>query len=232
MKKFLLWVVLCMFAFASVGNIALADNAQTEGDVYYQNLENWPYQHWVFMDDSEIASFEADGWVRRTGELWYDANHHHDPDDPKIQDVSVEDVQELYNEGYTFHLNYTWVCPKEIQQTYGNQSVSVGYWILSPDEVCEYLSTYVKPEIKPNSNHSVSFVSEWYYKGQLAIFDGTETEEELNKFSMVRNIFETYNYGFGSKLYLRNGMFEEYSYSEAVEISQTISFSDELPVWN
>lgn len=227
------WIlVVCMLM--SMGVVAFAtgsENADTVpvGDVYELSPADWPARHWVFMTEEEIEGYEANGWERYVGVIWYDANKN-------VMTncfVKPKDVQKLYNEGCTFHVMYTWVCSAEnCTLKSGEQSVSVGRWILSPEQATEYHKTYVKPELKIlKMVPTISFESQFYYNGLACEVTGEEEQRILDGVKFVRYKFDSYDYGYGSKLYLRNGEYDEYTFAEALEAAQNNAFQNELPAW-
>lgn len=230
MKKFLLWVMACVLMFAGLNITAFAENANgVEGVEYYLNQEGWPTKHWAFMSDEEVGSYEAAGWQRDTGVLWMYFDGQSWTYDSSVQLPEESEVQGLYSDGYTCNVFYTWIRPNVNGH---DESVTVGQWVLSPDQATELMGTFVVPEFKMIKTSYDTYDSEWYYDGVSASLSGEETEEELAKFTFVRFIYQTFDYGFGSKLYLRNGEAKQYSFAEAVEENEKVGFFNEMPNWN
>ena len=227
------WIlVVCMLMSMSIVAVATGvenGDAVTVGDVYEMVPADWPTKHWVYMTEEEIEGYESRGWERYVGVIWYDA----DRNVMTSAIVSPKQVQKLYNEGCTFHVMYTWVCSADaFENKFGEQSVSVGRWILSPEQAIEYHTTYMKPELKiikmvPN----ISYESQFYYNGLACEVTGEEEQKILDSVKFVRHKFDFYDYGYGSKLYLRNGEYEEYTYTEALENATQHAFQNELPNW-
>lgn len=228
MKKFALWtLVVCILMSMGI----VCTTAVAEGDVYYLDSAGWPSRHWEYMNDSLIAEYEAEGWERYTGVLWYDKDWHA----ADFQNVAVSDIKELYDEGYTFHVIYSWICPADVLNKNGEQSVYVGRWILSSDQAIEYHKTYVKPEIPselPNDVDAV-FISQFYYNNMACELDGTESEEVLENVEFIRHQFDNYHFGKGSELFLNSGENESYDYEAVLEILENAGgFFNEMPAWN
>ena len=235
MKKFVLWIlVVCMLFTMSMVNIttAVADGANLVGtDTYSLNPEGYPSKHWCLMTEDEIALYEELGWERVTGVLWYDDERYV----IDFTEINTADIQNMYNAGYTCHVLYTWVCPARKLNKYQEQSVSVGSWILSPEQAEEYQTTVVVPWIDVmglNENPEVSFMSQWYYENMASSMPDINLTEGKEKYLYVRYVFDTYEYGKGSVLYLRNGDQLEYTFDEVLEVVETSGgFENELPVW-
>lgn len=230
MKRFFVWVmVVCMLMTMGMMNItAIAEGTENEGMVYLMNPEGWPKMHWAYMSDEEVASYEGAGWVRDTGVLWMYFDGMSWTYDPSVQLPQDTEVQELYNDGYTCNVFYTWLRPNVNGH---EQSVTVGQWVLSPELAAEYMNTFVIPEFKMLKTAYETYDSEWYYNGVSAALTGNENEKQLEKFSFVRFIYQTFDYGFGSKLYLRNGDAKVYTYAEAIEENEKVGFFNEMPAW-
>ncbi len=219
----LVMVICCTAAFA-------------EGDVYAIRDERYPDRHWAYMTDEEIASYEAIGWQRVTGVLWYDTKDYSYTDFGEIS----EDPQELINEGYVFHVIYSWICPGDKLGKYLEQSVSAGYWQLNVDEIkAFYASGYEYPQltVNPAKKTGTLYESNWVIDGKYASDpDDTMPQEELDKYEFVRvayddynPAYDDYNPGYGEELVLLNGDVQVFSLAEAVEIG---GFDGEMPRWN
>ena len=234
MKKFLLWVmVICMLMTMGMANVTAFADGTNGTDQYYLQPENWPNKHWALMDDEEVAAIEEAGWIREEGVLWAYFDGTSWTYTSEVEDANASEVQDLYNKGYQFSVLYTWVCPAEFLGTASEQSVSVGQWVMSPEEATEYLKTYQIPEYPVGSISYSTFDSEWYNgDGISADMTGNESEEELKKFTLVRYIYNTYDYGYGSKLFIRNGEAEVYTYEEACVVNESTGFFNEMPKWH
>lgn len=232
MKKFVLWV-LVVSLFMSMNMVfatAVADGVSSnEGDVYYQNREGWPNKHWILMSSEEISTYEANGWKRYTGVLWFDGNNHA----VDFSEIDVNNIQNMYNDEYDFHIHYTWLLPASAQNNYREQSVTVGVWNLSPSQAIEYHKTYQLPAINCVGIPTASFMSGWFYENQSSAGpEYSEPVNELAKYRFVRDVYDTYDFNFGSILYLKNGNVAAYSYEEAMRINNSEGFQNELPKWN
>lgn len=228
MKKcFMLLLTLALLMIMGMTVFACADGntGVTEGDAYDLNPANWPNRHWCYMTANEIAQYEAIGWQRYTGVLWYD-------DEGKAMDfaeVQTDAIQNLYNKGYSFHVIYHWLCPGEKLGKHQEQSVYVGRWKLSPSQAIEYHNTYVVPELTMVGDSQNSYYSQWYFKNQESKEpEDSDPVEILPYYSYVRHIFETYMLGYGSELYLRTGNYDCYSLDEAIAIG---AFDSEIVHW-
>jgi hypothetical protein len=226
MKKFVLWVlVACMLMSMSMVSVT----AVAEGDVYYFEENGWPGRHWEYMSEYLIADYEAEGWERYTGVLWYDK----DWNAADFVFVDVDKIDELYNQGYSFHVIYSWICPVEISGKTGEQSVYVGRWILSREEAKAYYTTYIKPEIPAElGDAEIVYMSQFYYEGKACEIDGTEGEAILEDVMFIRFLFDNYSFGNGSELFIRTGEFEDYNCSYVLKmIEDGDAFFYEMPSW-
>ncbi len=222
MKRFISLILVVLMAFVSCAAFA-------EGDAYSFSDDRYPTKHWAYMTQEEIASYEAIGWQRTVGVLWYDTADYSYVDFAEIP----EDPQELINSGYVFHVIYSWVCPGERLGKYMEQSVSAGYWQLSVHEIrAFYAGGYQYPQlvIDPAKKTGTLYESNWAKDGAFASDpDDSMTEEELNKYEFVRIAYDEYNLGYGEDIVLLNGDLQVFSLAEAVEIG---GFDGEIPRWN
>jgi len=203
-------------------------SAFAEGDAYATRDERYPTKYWGYMTPEEIAHYEAIGWQRVTGVLWYDTTD----DNSWVDMYEVDDIQGLINQGYVFHVIYTWVCPGEKLGKYTEQSVSCGYWQMNVEEATQYHATYELPELDLSrvKKTGVLYESNWARNGEFASDpDDSMTEEELNEYTFVRVAYDQYTVGFGEEIVLLNGDVQEFTLAEAVEIG---GFDAEIPRWN
>ena len=200
--------------------------AFAEGDAYDVRDERYPDKHWIYMTPEEIASYEAIGWQRICGVLWYDTTDYSYTDFTEINDP-----QELINEGYVFHIIYTWVCPGEKLGKYVEQSVSAGYWQLNADEIRAFLVNYEYPTLTvPASKTGVLYESNWAKDGAFTSDpDDSMSDEELQQYSFVRIAYNDYNLGYGEDIVLLSGDVQVFTLDEAVAIG---GFDSEMPRWN
>jgi len=203
--------------------------AFAEGDTYAIQDDRYPTKHWAYMTQEEIASFEAIGWQRTTGVLWYDTADYSYADFSEIP----EDPQSLINDGYVFHVIYSWICPGEKLGKYMEQSVSAGYWQLNVDEIkAFYQNGYEYPQltVNPAKKTGTLYESNWAIDGEFATEpDDTMPQEQLDKYEFVRVAYDDYNLGYGEDIVLLNGDVQVFSLAEAVEIG---GFDAEMPRWN
>lgn len=233
MKKFVLWILMVFVLFTmSMANLTISVADTKNGDSYFFNSEGWPTKHWIYMTDGEIKSYESFGWKRETGVLWYDSERYV----VEFDELKTSQIQNLYNQGHTFHVLYTWTCPANKLNKYTEQSVSVGYWQFSPAQARVYHESYEVPEIEVDSLSelpAVQFMSQWYYDGQACDTPDTELTENIDKYIRVRYVFDMFDFGFGSKLYLRNGDLVEQTFEEALKALNDGKYAEnELHVWN
>lgn len=213
MKRFVLVtmaLVLLMSMSGMFSAIAFADGEEALGDIYYFNPEGWPTKHWVFMTNEEVASYEAAGWEQNVGVLWYDRNW----DAVDINDIEIDRIGELYNDGYRLAVLYTWICPASVLNKYQEQSVSVGTWILSAEQVAAYYTNgFVVPELPDLATAtSYHFMTQGYFNGQAC--GVPDDSMVLTNFRCARFVFELHDFMYGSKLYIRNGEYVLYTFEE------------------
>ena len=219
-KRFVTFLMAIMMVFACTAVFA-------EGDEYSVTDDRYPTKYWGFMTQEEIAHYEAIGWTRNTGVLWYDTE-----DNSFVDMFEVGDTQELINKGYVFHVIYTWICPGEKLGKYTEQSVSCGYWQLSAEQAALYHSTYEVPQLKVSESEKtgVLYESNWAVDGKYASEpDESMSEEELLKYSFVRVAYNEYFRGYGEDVVLLNGDVQVFSIEEALEIG---GFDSEMPRGN
>jgi len=217
MKKFLVFMVTLLMIFSSL-TVAVADGKP--GDEYYQQAEGWPNRHWVYMTDAEIAQYEAAGWERYVGVLWYHGDEPDPTEGPEaVFEINLTQIDQMYTDGDHFDVIYHWICPATKLNKYQEQSVYVGRWVLSQEQVLQYYENYQVPEIPAlEEPKDCRFTSQWYLDGKAADWKEDATEDELNEFVCVREVFDHYDFEYGSNLFLKNGDRAEYSYSQAVDI--------------
>lgn len=222
-KRFVLFMatLICL----SVVVLGYAEGSgEMEPDAYDFNPDNYPNRHWIFMEDEEIASYEEIGWQRYVGVLWYDAEQE---EADFREEVAISSIQELYNQGYTFHIIYHWVCPGEKLGKHQEQSVYAGRWILSPKQAIDFHQTYVVPDLTLAGREEVNYHSLWYYNNQECEEpDASVKEKERQNYRFVRQEYNHYDMGYGSNLYLRTGGYVEYTYDEACQLE---SVDGEMP---
>ncbi len=214
-KKFvaLILAVLMTMTFTAIGF--------AEGDIYTLAPQGAPDRFWGFMSDQEIAEYEAQGYQRYIGVLFTPVDY---------DQIRIEDVQDLYNEGVRLEVHYSWIHDR-LPGFDGEFSVSVGVWILTAEEAIEFIRTYQVPELDILENEPSGFVFEsgWYLDGQRA-FDpsGDESRAVLDLFTFVREEWAEFDRGFGEVIYLKTGVVEQYTFDEAVRQG---GFDNEV-VWN
>ena len=196
-------------------------------DAYDLRDERYPDKYWGFMTPEEIAKYEAIGWTRNVGVLWYDT-----ADNSFVDLFEVGDTQELVNKGYVFHIIYTWICPGEKLGKNMEQSVSCGYWQLSAEQAAAYHANYEIPELRVSDSEKtgVLYETNWVLDGQYASEpDDSMPAEELAKYTLARVAYNEYFRGYGEDIVLLNGDVLTYTIEEAIEAG---GFDSEMPRWD
>ena len=182
MKRFVLVTLVAVFLITL--SSLYATMAFAEDDVYYLNPEGWPTKHWTFMTYDEIAAYEAAGWSRTVGFVWYDKNW-------KVVDINrvgTNQIKSYYNhDGYRLVVLYNWVCPGSILNKYEEQSVSVGVWQLPSDMAVKFFKDCSVPEIPVLGNvKSYEFMTQGYYNGQAC--GEPDADMDVSHFVCVRYV--------------------------------------------
>ena len=210
MKTLRILVSIMMVASLLLAGFAIAEE---EGDIYYFQPAGWPDRHWAFMTSEQIAAYEAAGWVRYTGTLWYDSENHH----IEFVDININDIPQLYNDGLWMAVLYSWVHDGPSLGKKTQQNVSVGYWHVTAEQATEYIKTYVQPELPqlPQYPNAFGYYSYWYLDGQEA----AEPESLDQKgYNFVRYEHNVYKLGYGQEIVLLNGEVLVYTLDEAVKL--------------
>lgn len=231
MKRFVLLTLVTLMVM-SVTTMCLAEPA----DEYELNPAGWPDRHWEYMTQDEITAFEAAGWQRYVGVLWYnDSNYKYAPEVDTADAISIADVEAYYDQGYSFHVIYHWLMDGRLIGKQTEQSVYVGRWRLSREQAVEYFENNLTvPALMMNVKPLPEYYSLWYYNGKECSVP--EKDDPLYKF--VRIAYDCYDLGFGSKIWLRNGEYalndetgnNYFTYAEYWGFAST-GFDYEMPHW-
>ena len=225
--SFVLMLVLCTMTSVVVAEALL-------GDEYELNPEGWPDRFWGYMTPETVAEYEAMGWQKYRGMLWYDPNAEYAKEVDQMADLTSEKIQDLYNQGYTCHVIYHWLCDGRLLGKHQEQSVYVGRRILSPQEAGEAYATGVSNALEDpvyentGVEPSVEYYSMWFYNGKEAA-EPKDNELDDDNYKFVRIEYDAYDFGYGARLYLRNGNFVEFSLKEILELG---SVDYEIVHWN
>lgn len=219
MKKWFVLLTSILMICVMMGSACVIAEA-VEGDEYELNPEGWPDKHWAYMTEDEIASYEAKGWKRESRTLWYNSDGKYAEDIDSMTEIFVDDISSYYNQGYSFHIIYHWTCDGRLLGKHQEQSVYVGRWILSPDEAKECHMNGIQPLDFPYSKvNQISSLPEyysiWYYEGKEA--KAPEDVGDLG-YTFERIAYDAYDFGYGSKMYLRNGTVISFTLEEIVEL--------------
>ena len=187
------------------------------------------------LTQQEIEAYEAAGWQRYVGILWYDEDAQYASEIDTLDEINVADIQDYYNEGYSLHVIYHWLLDGRLIGKQTEQSVYAGRWKLSPEEAMAYYENgYVVPEIVTNVDCLPEYYSLWYYDAK----ECAEPRSDDPLYAFVRIEYDCYDFGFGSMLWLKNGGFAEndktgnhyYTYKEYWDMAST-GFDYEMVHW-
>ena len=215
MKRWFVLLAMVMLICMSMTNFTLAESM---GDEYELNPEGWPDRHWKYMTNEEIAQYEAKGWQRYTGELWYNADGKYAPEIDTLEEIKVSDIETYYNQGYTCHIIYHWLLDGRLIGKHQEQSVYVGRYIFSCEQAEEYLKNdRISPNLVTNVQYLPEYYSLWCYAGKEC---GEPLDSELDdsNYTFERIAYNAYDYGGGSKLLLRSGDVVSFTLKEVLEL--------------